>query len=108
MSEDNKSNIGRVLWFDQKKGYGYVHIVNPESEYYQKDIFVHFSSITCESSFKKLYPGEYVSLDIIVNLEENDEKKKIVSSNITGVHGGPLLIDNTEYRYKLLHVGERS
>ena len=53
MSEDNKSNIGRVLWFDQKKGYGYVHIVNPESEYYQKDIFVHFSSITCESSFKK-------------------------------------------------------
>ena len=62
--EEKTNNIGRVLWFDHKKGWGFINVINPESEFKGIDVFVHFSSIQCENSFKKLYPGEIVSLEV--------------------------------------------
>ena len=56
MSEVN-SEYGTVQWFDQKKGYGFVKILKPDSEYFEKEVFVHYTSIQAENSFKKLYPG---------------------------------------------------
>ena len=99
MSEMN--NIGRVLWFDQKKGFGYINVINPESEHNGKDIFVHFSSVKSESSFKKLYPGEYVSFEVVFD-NEAPEGKKYTSKDVSGLYGNPLLVDNKEYRYKLI------
>ena len=43
--------------------------------------FVHYSNITAESSFKRLYPGEYVSFE----LGKHDDKD--VCLNVTGVNG---------------------
>ena len=59
-------NIGRIIWFDQKKGFGFVKIMDTED----KEVFFHFSSIQSVNSFKKVYPGEYVSLDIEENTED--------------------------------------
>ena len=64
MSSD-RTHIGHVLWFDQKKGFGFVRVNQPESDFHNKDIFVHYSSIhTTNTNYRKLFPGEYVSMDI--------------------------------------------
>ena len=39
------SEIGQVVWFDRKKGFGFVKIVNPESELFEKELFIHFTFI---------------------------------------------------------------
>ena len=48
----------RWLWFDAKKGYGFIA---PESG--SKDIFVHYSGIVCEG-FRTIQEGQRVSFDI--------------------------------------------
>ena len=102
MTEEKNKEIGRILWFDHKKGWGFVNIVHSFHDNQGKDFFVHYSSINCENRFKKLYPGEYVSLFIEENKVENvDPKKKFVCRDVTGLYGGPLLIDNIKYTYKV-------
>jgi CspA family cold shock protein len=49
---------GKVKWFDQKKGYGF--ITTDEGE----DIFVHYSSIQAEG-FKNLAEGELVQFEVL-------------------------------------------
>lgn len=51
-------NRGKVKWFDEKKGYGF--IVTPNCEEY----FFHFSGILMKG-FKKLEAGDPVSFDLI-------------------------------------------
>ncbi len=94
------TEVGNVVWFDQKKGFGFVKIINPNSEYLGKEIFVHFSSINAQSNFKKLYPGENVSLDVERNTD--DSNKEFVSKNIGGLYGSPLLVDNDTYIIKVI------
>tara|TARA_Y100000768_G_C23756218_1_gene576369 strand:+ start:31 stop:408 length:378 start_codon:yes stop_codon:yes gene_type:complete len=95
----SKKEIGKVNWFERKKGYGFVNIIDPESELYSQDVFVHFTSINCENSFKTLYPGEIVSLEV---QEDNDTDKKYKTSNITGLFGTKLMVDNEKYMIKVL------
>ena len=35
--------IGKVIWFDHKKGYGFIHIIS-DTENSNKDVFCHYSS----------------------------------------------------------------
>lgn len=53
---------GRVKWFDEKRGYGFIE--KEEGD----DIFVHYTAIQ-DSGFKTLYEGQRVSFDI-----ENGQK----------------------------------
>ena len=48
---------GKVKWFDNKKGYGFISREDGE------DVFVHFSSIETEG-FKTLREGQSVSFEI--------------------------------------------
>lgn len=48
---------GKVKWFDEKKGYGF--IVSED----EKDVFVHFSSIVQEG-YKSLQEGQEVTFDL--------------------------------------------
>ena len=84
-------NNGRVLWFDSRKGYGFINLLGTEDNY-----FVHFSGIKVNSDtiYKKLFPGEYVNFTL---LEDGDRR---ICSDVTGIGGGPLLTENTQYRYK--------
>ncbi|MBL6956889.1 MAG: cold shock domain-containing protein [Chlorobium phaeobacteroides] len=53
------SRKSKVKWFDGKKGYGF--IVNPDGG---EDIFVHFSAIVSEQSFKVLNQDAEVEFEI--------------------------------------------
>ena len=49
---------GRVKWFNNDKGYGFID--NPNSEY----IFVHYSAIK-QDGYKTLSEGQIVEFDLI-------------------------------------------
>ena len=80
-------------WFN-RKGFGFINVLNSDSEHVGNDIFVHLSGINYDG-YKCLYPGEYVSFD----LDKNKDGKPICV-NVTGVMGGPLLVEHPEYRFK--------
>tara|TARA_Y100001935_G_scaffold255456_2_gene268675 strand:- start:262 stop:636 length:375 start_codon:yes stop_codon:yes gene_type:complete len=101
------SEIGQVVWFDRKKGFGFVKIVNPESELFEKEVFVHYTSIQCDNSFKILYPGETVSMDVEKNPDQGEGQKEYLVSNVRGVFGSPLMIDNERYIFKVIRKSTR-
>lgn len=98
------SLVGNVKWFNSKKGFGFITVMTPDSEKVGTDIFVHFSNINVQdNNYKRLFPGEYVSF----NLGKNNDDKDICI-DVMGVHGGPLLADNKEHRYKVYPKETRS
>ena len=48
---------GRVKWFNEKKGYGFISRSDGD------DVFVHYSSIKREG-FKSLYEGDEVEFEV--------------------------------------------
>ena len=58
-SEDTTMPTGRVKWFNNAKGYGFIL---PEDE--SEDYFVHYSSIVMEG-YKTLKAGQPVSFDMV-------------------------------------------
>jgi len=62
---DKEIFYGEVLWFDPKKGYGFIGWSNNEGVK-QQDLFVHFSDINCEG-FKTIYKEQKVSFSIGTN-----------------------------------------
>ncbi len=50
--------LGRIKWFDNKKGYGFIEY----REY--EDIFVHYSNVL-QDGFKRLNEGQLVSFRLI-------------------------------------------
>ena len=71
--------IGSVKWFDSKKGYGFIEITG------QNDLFVHFSEIQSDN-YKKLYPGENVSLDVEKNtgISLTENKAMFPAASVSG------------------------
>ena len=51
-------NVGKVKWFDGKKGYGFVAETSTDTDY-----FVHFSEIQ-NDGYKTLEEGQEVTFDI--------------------------------------------
>ena len=91
------SFTGKVARWINRKGYGFINVVDADSEYFGKDLFVHLSGINIDDNqYKSLYPGEYVSFDLARGEDGRD-----TCVNLRGVLGGPLLIENEEYRYKI-------
>jgi len=56
--ERGKMPKGRVKWFDENKGFGFIEQENGQ------DIFVHFSGIM-DGGFKSLSEGDKVTFDVV-------------------------------------------
>ena len=75
--------IGRIKWFDSKKGFGFITDCETKEE-----VFVHHTNITVkEQCWKSLSPGEYV------NFERTEADGKVQATEVTGVMGGPLMCE---------------
>ena len=65
-------NRGKVKWFDEKKGYGF--IITPAQEEY----FFHFTGILMKG-FKKLDAGDPVTFDLIAG----KDNKGMIAVNVS-------------------------
>ncbi len=80
---------GRVKWFNNKSGYGFITISAGDRE--GEDIFVHHSSITVEKEqYRYLVQGEYVEF---VLKEMLDSEHKWQTSDVSGISGGKLMCE---------------
>ena len=90
------SNVGQVIRFFNRKGYGFIKDLNEDQDY-----FIHNSEIKCkEGVYRKLYPGEYVSYNLV------DKDGKQVCSEVRGIMGYSLLVENEEHTYRIYPKNE--
>jgi len=100
MSTDNTSATplmlytGRVKWFNNKAGYGFITVVStPSDSSIEKnsDVFAHHSSIqVSEEQYRYLVQGEYVQFNLST-VEESEHKYQ--ANTISGISGGQLLCE---------------
>ncbi len=85
----NMTHEGRVKWFNNKAGYGFISVIGGEND--GMDIFAHHSAIqVSEEQYKYLVQGEYLEF----NLSTVESKShKYQASDIRGVKGGKLLCE---------------
>ena len=63
--------VGKVVWFDAKLGYGFIARPN------EKDLFVHWSDISCEG-FKTLKKGQEVAFSIGLNNRKQPKATDVI------------------------------
>ena len=81
--------IGRVKWFNNKAGYGFITVTDgPKSG---ADIFTHHSSIMVVSEqYKYLVQGEYVEFELST---VNTDGHEFQAVNVSGIKGGLLMCE---------------
>jgi cold shock CspA family protein len=88
--------LGRVSWFNNKTGYGFLKIVEDDGKE-TTDVFVHHSAIkVAKEQFRYLVQGEYVDLTIC---EIATEKHKFQAADVTGVNGCKLMCETRNEAY---------
>jgi CspA family cold shock protein len=88
-SASSEHLLGRVKWFNNKSGYGFITITDgPRSG---SDVFVHHSAVNVENQqYKYLIQGEYVEFDAVKSTSGRHEWQ---ASNVSGVRGGKLMCE---------------
>ena len=88
--------IGRVKWFNNKAGYGFISITDGVQS--GTDVFIHHSAIGVSSEqYKYLIQGEYVTFCLS---ETQNETHKFQASNVLGINGGKLMCE-TRREFKI-------
>jgi len=88
-SQPQSRITGRVKWFNNKAGFGFVTAC--EGVLKDKDIFVHYSSIKVpDDQYKYLVQGEYVDFELT---ESTNSEHEFHAVNISGVKGGNLMCE---------------
>lgn len=89
-SNDEQTTFGRVKWFNNKTGYGFITAL--DGEHSGLDVFAHHSGIQVGSEqYRYLVQGEYVSFKLLV--DESKKDHKFHAEDITGVLGGMLMCE---------------
>ena len=90
--KDESVYTGRVKWFNNRAGYGFITVKNAEDN---EDLFVHHTAINVGSEqYKYLVEGEYISFKKIAS--ENSEHK-FQAGEVTGVEGGQLMCETRNH-----------
>ena len=99
----NTRQTGRVKWFNNRAGYGFITLTRGKA--CGRDIFAHHSGIKVEAEqYKYLVQGEYVEFD---SCKSNNDKHPLQACKIRGVDDGKLMCEtrnenrqnrNPEYR----------
>jgi CspA family cold shock protein len=83
--------IGRVKWFNNKAGYGFITVTDGNRS--GTDVFVHHTSILSENKrYKYLEQGEYVEFTFS---ESQSGLHQYSATNVSGVKNGSLMCDST-------------
>ena len=92
--------LGVVKWFDKVKGFGFLHQLGTENDY-----FVHYSQLQSTEEYvtKYLVAGEYVQFSVSTPGKEapsrTDGKPSEVAVHVTGIQNGPLMFES-HHRHK--------
>jgi cold shock CspA family protein len=88
-STANSRSTGRVKWFNNKAGYGFITVT--DGEHLDSDMFVHHSAIlVVNQQYKYLVQGEYVEL-VIEKSKGGVHEYQAVS--VSGIKGGKLMCE---------------
>ena len=96
-SEETSPSVyhGRVKWFNNKAGYGFITITNVDgptsSDMVGTDIFAHHSAIcVSEEQYKYLVQGEYVEFELSKSDNGDHEWQ---ATGVTGLQNGLLMCE---------------
>ena len=82
---------GRVKWFNNKAGYGFISVSDCETNE-ERDMFVHHSEIKVEQTqYKYLVQGEYV--EFVIGVINRENKTDVHATNVRGINGGKLMCE---------------
>jgi len=94
---------GRVKWFNNKAGYGFVTVTDGSRS--GTDVFVHHSAVQVENQqYKYLVQGEYVEFTLSNTPSGNHEFQ---AANVSGIKGGKLMCE-TRREFKIARTNYRS
>lgn len=89
VSSSSERFTGRVKWFNNKAGYGFITVTDGYKS--GTDVFVHHSSIKVDSEqYKYLVQGEYVDFTLSDTKTENHEFQ---AGEVCGITGGKLMCE---------------
>ena len=81
---------GRVKWFNNKAGYGFVTITDGSQA--SKDVFVHHSAVKVDSEqYKYLVQGEYIEFCLSDTKGVGDHEYQ--AGDVSGINGGKLMCE---------------
>ena len=92
MSTEPLRFTGRVKWFNNKTGYGFITVTSKDSgEFLNLDVFVHHSAVTVSGQqYKYLVQGEYVEFQLS---EMSSGQHKYQVLHVSGIDGGKLMCE---------------
>jgi len=100
---DSPRVIGRVKWFNNKAGYGFITVTDGVKA--GSDIFTHHSVINVENQqYKYLVQGEYVELSLDTTTAG---KYEVQAANVSGIKGGKLMCE-TRHEFKVARNNYKS
>jgi CspA family cold shock protein len=86
---DTERYTGRVKWFNNKAGYGFITVTDGSKA--GSDIFVHHSSIKIDTEqYKYLVQGEYVDFNLT---EVTSSSHDYQAGDVSGIKGGKLMCE---------------
>lgn len=93
VSTSTERYSGRVKWFNNKNGYGFISSKIDDEDL---DIFVHHSELSTDvDQFRYLLEGEYVEFSLN---KTSDDDEKISAQKVKGLDGGKLMCETKNDR----------